>query len=698
MNKNEHHGLQQERRIWAVGGEISGDPEAALEELRNRLRTSMAERRLQQKDLMARTGLSRTTISQALSPEAPAPTRSTVIRLAQAVKITGREMEVLLDLLNMARDEAPASPKRHRYRNTHAAPIVECDPYDKRVHPAVDSSDPLIPRGRAAPLTSYVLRAHDAALAEVVREARAGASRLMVLVGSSSTGKTRACWEAIQPLVEEGWMLWDPFALEGADEVINQLGHVGPRTVVWLDEAQNYMGTAETGERVAAALHVALTDSRRAPVLVLGTLWEEDAGTYLLPRMPAQRDARRRVRQLLEGRTVTVPPTFSAKEVKAAEDTGDKRMQEAVTRTANGRASSLDGLPIVQFLAGAPGLVRRYLQASAPVRSVLEVAMDAFRLAREPVSYFDPPAREVPLKLLGAGACDYFLDHEFNQLPEAWIGRALADAGRPVHGDLAPLSRVKPRPGRSMWLHDESPIYRLADYLEQRTITDRARVCPPESFWQAAYDHLPPAQLAGLGEAAYFRHRLRWADRLWQKAATDGSTHILIRLAHLRVMVEDFRGAESLLEQAANAGDLEACGLLMSVQVPEPSYMQADLRFLENFDYRYDSDEGPAFGFWSQFGLDEAVLSRWEPSYRAEVENGDPRELVRLATLRELLGDQCGAEEVARQAADAGYSIAIRELEWMRTPGGHLALGAGGEVKRLWRYGLDADGTPSAPW
>ncbi|CAM5730700.1 hypothetical protein GCM10010390_05030 [Streptomyces mordarskii] len=544
--------------MWTVGGEVSGDAAAALEELRNRLRISMAERRVQQKDLIARTGLSRTTISQALSLEAPAPTRPTVIRLAQALKITGRELEVLLGLLGMAREEAPASRGRHRYGNTNAAPIVECDPYDKRVHPAVDSPDPLIPRGRAAPLTSYVLRAHDAALAAVVREARAGASRLMVLVGSSSTGKTRACWEAIQPLAEEGWMLWDPFALVDVDEVINQLGHVGPRTVVWLDETQDYMGTAETGERVAAALHAVLTDSRRTPVLVLGTLWEGDAETYLLPRMPAQRDARRRVRQLLEGRTVAVSPTFSAKEVKAAEDTGDKRMREAVMRTASDKASSLDGLPIVQFLAGAPELVRCYLQASPSVRSVLEVAMDAFRLAREPVSCFDPPARDVPMKLLADGACDYFLNHELKQICEGWIGGALADAARPVHGDLAPLGRVKPRPGKSIWLHGESPIYRLADYLEQRSIMDRARACPPESFWQAAYDHLSPAQLAGLGEAAYFRHRLRWADRLWQKAAVDGSTRILIRLAHLRVMVEDFRGAESLLEQAAEAGDLDS--------------------------------------------------------------------------------------------------------------------------------------------
>ncbi|MFI6339877.1 ATP-binding protein [Streptomyces sp. NPDC050535] len=56
-------------------------------------------------------------------------------------------------------------------------------------------------------------REHDRLLADAVGEAKAGRSRIVVLVGTSSTGKTRACWEAVQPLAEQGWLLWHPFDL-----------------------------------------------------------------------------------------------------------------------------------------------------------------------------------------------------------------------------------------------------------------------------------------------------------------------------------------------------------------------------------------------------------------------------------------------------------------------------------------------------
>jgi hypothetical protein len=78
---------------------------------------------------------------------------------------------------------------------------------------------------------------------------------MLVLVGSSSTGKTRACWEAVQPLASEGWLLWHPFDPTRAEAALENLQNVRPRTVVWLNEAQHYLGDKQFGERIAAALH-----------------------------------------------------------------------------------------------------------------------------------------------------------------------------------------------------------------------------------------------------------------------------------------------------------------------------------------------------------------------------------------------------------------------------------------------------------
>ena len=89
------------------------------------------------------------------------------------------------------------------------------DPFVLEVHRPVE---PDVPQPGLPVLPVYVPREHDAALAEVVTAAAAGTSGIAVLVGGSSTGKTRACWQALELLrgLEPGWRLWHPIDLQGA--------------------------------------------------------------------------------------------------------------------------------------------------------------------------------------------------------------------------------------------------------------------------------------------------------------------------------------------------------------------------------------------------------------------------------------------------------------------------------------------------
>ena len=59
-------------------------------------------------------------------------------------------------------------------------------------------------------LPPYLPREHDQALGQVVRAAAGGRSGIAVLVGGFSTGKTRACWEALDLLRDQNppWRLW----------------------------------------------------------------------------------------------------------------------------------------------------------------------------------------------------------------------------------------------------------------------------------------------------------------------------------------------------------------------------------------------------------------------------------------------------------------------------------------------------------
>ncbi len=120
------------------------------------------------------------------------------------------------------------------------------DPFVLEIHRPVDAGPglPVLP--------PYIRRDHDTDLAQVTQRAASGHSAMAVLVGRSSTGKTRACWEAIH-LLPLGWRLWHPFDPTRPEAVLAELPRVGPRTVVWLNETQLYVHTpGDTGERVAA--------------------------------------------------------------------------------------------------------------------------------------------------------------------------------------------------------------------------------------------------------------------------------------------------------------------------------------------------------------------------------------------------------------------------------------------------------------
>ena len=66
-------------------------------------------------------------------------------------------------------------------------------------------------------------------------------SGMVVLVAGSSAGKTRACWEAIEPLRDaDGWRLWHPRNPTRSEAMLAGLDRVQLRTVVWLNEAQRW--------------------------------------------------------------------------------------------------------------------------------------------------------------------------------------------------------------------------------------------------------------------------------------------------------------------------------------------------------------------------------------------------------------------------------------------------------------------------
>lgn len=594
-------------------------------------------------------------------------------------------------------------------------PIGQCHPLDLEVHHAIRIAS------QPGALPTYVGREHDAHLRSVVDAAINGRSQLCMLVGESSTGKTRACWEAIQRLSLEGWVLWHPYDPTRAEAALAGLAAVGPKTVVWLNEAQHYLQGEGIGERITAGIRTLLGDADRAPVLVLGTLWPDHWEELTSPPGPHP-DVHAQTRELLTGRQLRVADSFTDKDIKAARVAAatDQRLAQALAQTADRR--------ITQFLAGVPAIMDRYANAGPGVRAVLHAAMDARRLGC---------GIELSHAFLEHAATDYLLPSVFDSLGENWFDEALAYAARSVHGDIALLRRVRRRPGSDP---GDAPCSRLADYIEQQGRHERRHLCPPASFWESALRHLSHrADLTALARAAAARWRLRHAKALttqaavqpWDESAAQpwqGTSGIgwpydpidcepshpicsaLTDLAFAHAREAEFEEAADLAFQAAACCQPECLGEMallheradLRVEASDLAYRAAELGAPACLDRlammreesglfeeaEYYAAEAARYGSvqsLAELALlreDRGDLERAEALWEVGVVHEHPEALANVARLQHDAGETGTAAWTAREAVDRGDAAHWRHR---RTP----------LWETLWPHGIEPDGKPS---
>ncbi|MFD8101086.1 hypothetical protein ACFV24_16220, partial [Nocardia fluminea] len=425
---------------------------------------------------------------------------------------------------DIADDELGAWKDAHKRADADARsrpglPLDEVrDPFALEVHEPITATDFGV--GAAGEvLPPYVRRAHDDRLAEVVDDALAGNSGIAALLGDSSTGKTRALWQALGPLrASRGWRLWHPSPYH-PENLREQLDKVGPRTVVWLNETQRYFLPASELDRgrLAEQLRTMLTNKRRAPILILGSLWHEHYKTLCA-------DAGSATHKLLELATIPVPEKFTGADLAAMRAIAgeDLRLAMALARAENGK--------ITQYLAGGPALIHFYRKhASVPGQAVIEAAMDAVRLGHPNV---------LPFTLLRDIGAEYIDDITWDSLDEdTWFQAALDEIRQESKGARGPVTPIKERPSaahtarrRARRASGDSgpPVYQLADYLDQHGRRTRAQLTPPLGFWDAVAAHADPDHQNTLGDAAWDRGLYREAAQLWKNAIGHG--HAALKL------------------------------------------------------------------------------------------------------------------------------------------------------------------------
>ena len=422
-------------------------------------------------------------------------------------------------------------------------PIGSWDPVALGVHRAIGGG----------PLPTYVPRPHDDLLIAALDPNRI-ANRLVVVRGGSSTGKSRAAYQAVRDQLP-AWRLDYPRTPAALMERLE--GGVARRTVLWLGELRDY---AEAEGGTVALGRVAEMLAEDGQVVVLTTLWPEhwaaDTSTGHvtvvtrglldpLPELKSLEDVRP---DRTRGGVIDVPDRFTKTELARASQHGDAALHEAIAAAS---AAGGDG-EIIQYLAGAPDLLNRYGGPGAEPhgRAIIMAAMDAARLG-----YLGPYAPG----FLQAAATGYLTDRQRAAELSTWWGGALSYATEELKGAVQALGAVPPQRGTGV------AGYRLADYLDQHGRQTRRECLGAASLWEAMTHHATSlGDLHRLANAAQARGLYRYAALLWTRAVTAGSTTATPQLIQLLLAI-DPDSARRTTRWAADRADRSAADGIVNV-------------------------------------------------------------------------------------------------------------------------------------
>ncbi|MEU4570244.1 hypothetical protein [Micromonospora sp. NPDC023956] len=398
-------------------------------------------------------------------------------------------------------------------------------------------------------LPTYVRRVFDDRLRAAVT-----AGSFLLLVGSSSVGKTRSAYEAIRACVPD-WRLVHPLDTDA----VQKLAQSPPaRTVVWLDELQRYLGEPSITDGSMRALHA-------SGAIVIGTIWPE---FYLQRSVHASSDTD--VHQVLKLATV----------IDVAETLTDGERQTATALADSDRrlraALSITDVGPIQVLAAGPALVRRWLQAPDPyAKAVITAAVDARRVgAWSALSY----------TFFAAAVIGYLTPAQQALAPADWLDTALAYALTPVQGAATALTPI-PAAGRRLGV---VAGYVVADYLLKHARLTRRTAPVPDACWEALLEHLHDRpDLRRLAKASAERMQPDRAERFYRRLTADGDEAGIMGLAGL------------LREQGRVDEEITVTGMLAAAN-PDlgTRWLASALRAAGRFDEAAALLAPPAEGSW----------------------------------------------------------------------------------------------------
>ena len=487
-------------------------------------------------------------------------------------------------------------------------------------------------------LTPYLPRDHDTDLRGHLKDlmAAGAGSRLVLVVGTSCTGKTRALFEGVREILP-GWQLVAP----GTDSDLARilLGGVPARTVVWLDELQDQLTKTSHGVTAANAIHQLLESAEVGPILFTGTIWPTNHDALNARPTPKESsDGAGAISKLLKNAAlVEVPETFTDADLTTAQNSKDARLRKAyataseISHPGHGHGH---GRKITQVLAGGTQLANRLHpppdnappdKFSPAARAVLHAAGDLRRIGM---------TNPIPRWAI-EGAAPGYLQPPTTRPAHTWLPAALAETTRDATTDDATTGN------RSLDIHTKGvpaltpnwtttpdgqdiEAYDLHDYLYQDHLNHHRASPTQPQLW----------------------------DTLTANQAQLDNTAIFVVAARDRGLLTT---AIDLLPSPAEGGDDHYVAWLLATRGDEAA--------LTELRTRAHTDNGAAQAMLTALLAtrgDEAALTE----LRTRADTGERSARVELAELLAAQGDETSITELRTRAHTGDHSaqwyLAIR--------------------------------------
>ena len=552
-------------------------------------------------------------------------------------------------------------------------PIDQWDPPDLGVHDSITVEN-------ETTLTPYLPRDHDTDLRGHLKDlmAAGAGSRLVLVVGTSCTGKTRTLFEGVREILP-GWELVAPGTDSDLARVL--LGGVPAHTVVWLDELQDQLTKTSHGATSANAIHQLLQSAEVGPILFAGTIWPTNHDALLARPAPEESsDGAGAISKLLKKAVlVEVPETFTDADLTTAQNSKDARLRKAyATASEISHPEHGHGRKITQVLAGGTQLANRLHpppgtaqpdKFSPAARAVLHAAGDLRRVG------IPNPIPRWAIE----GAAPGYLQPPTTRPPHTWLPAALEETTHDATTDDHLTGN------RSLDIHAKGvPLSPPTGSPAPTARTSRPTTCTTTSTKTTSTAIGPHRPGRSCGTPSPTTTNTSTTPRFFAGAAEDrGLLTTAIDLIRTGAAAGDLWARYRLIELLATRGDEAALTELRAradIGNQTARYRLAELLATRGdetalTELRIDADNGNDY---AQRWLAELLGTRGDDDaiteLRTRADTGDRSAQRRLAELLGTRGDDDAITEL-RTRADAGDDYARDRLaELLATRGDETTL------------------------